>query len=78
MHVGSHVEDIVNCLVFVRGCRRSNTPVEEVINEVEVRLCELMQQMITSPLTGKMFAIQPQEYVTPSEMARSLDSQTFV
>jgi hypothetical protein len=78
MQTGSHVHDIVRCLQFVRESRENKTPAEEVLHEMEVRLCELMHQMITSPLTGKMFAVQPQEQVTEQEALASLKAQTTV
>jgi len=78
MHSGSHVHEIVACLKFLRESRVQQASWQEVSGELEVRLCELMQKMITGPLTGQMFVPSPVEFLSAAEVERSLTEQTTV
>ena len=78
MQTGSHVLEIVECLRFVRESRERETSLQEVTFEIEVRLCELMQRMLTSPLTGQMFVPLPAEFLSETEIQKSLADQTTV
>lgn len=78
MQVGSHVHDILDCLRFVRESRTLGCDVEELRHELEVRLCELMQKMITGPLTGRMFAALPRDFLSHDQVRKSLCEQTVV
>ena len=78
MQTGSHVREIVECLRFVRESRERETSLQEVTFEIEVRLCELMQRMLTGPLTGQMFVPLPAEFLSETEIEKSLADQTTV
>jgi|DEB0MinimDraft_4_1074332.scaffolds.fasta_scaffold187694_2 hypothetical protein len=75
---GSHVHDIVTCLELVRKWKTTNPAHRVLADELEVHLCELMSSMLTSPLTGKMFAALPHEHLSPTEVEASLEAQTAV
>ena len=78
MHSGSHVHEISECLNFVRASRGRNATLQEVAIELEVRLCELMHKMITSPLTGQMFVPSPVEFLSAAQVNKSLLEQTSI
>ena len=78
MQCGSHVHDVVNCLAFMREWKAAHPEGAEAAVEIEVRLSELMRSMITSPLTGKMFAMMPHEQLSPQAVRQSLEDQTHV
>lgn len=78
MQCGSHVHDLIDCLAFLREWKAAHPDAAEAALELEVRLSELMRKMITSPLTGKMFAIMPHEQISPEAAKRSLEEQTRV
>ena len=78
MQVGSHVHDVLECLCFVRESETRGDSVHELRHEMIVRLCELMQKMITGPLTGRMFAAPPHDYLDRADLQKSLVAQTAV
>lgn len=75
---GSHVHDLVACLDVLHRWKEANPAHAELAVELEVHLCELMQAMITSPLTGKMFASLPHDHLTQEAVDASLAAQTAV
>jgi drug/metabolite transporter superfamily protein YnfA len=75
---GSHVHELVGCLEIVQQWQAKHPAHAELATELEVHLCELMQSMITSPMTGKMFAPPPHAFRTQAELDASLAAQTAV
>ena len=80
MQTSSHIHELVDCLKAVRAARvrDSSSAEQEALHDVEVRLCELMQKMLTGSLTGQMFAPLPHELLSASDIKDSLVDQTTV
>ena len=80
MQTGSYIHDLVDCLKAVRQARvdGGSSAEEEALHDVDVRLCELMQKMLTGSLTGQMFAPLPHELLSASGIQHSLVDQTTV
>ena len=80
MQTGSHIYDLVNCLKAVCQVRVNggSSAGQEALHDVDVRLCELMQKMLTGSLAGQMFAPLPHELLSASDIQHSLVDQTTV
>ncbi len=76
MNTGSHVHDVLSCVEFVRAWQARHPAHAELATELDVRLCELMQRLITGGLTGQLFVSPPRP--TEAQMEASLAAQTVL
>lgn len=76
MIAGSLVHDVLACVECVRAWQACHPAHAELATELDVRLCELMQRMLTGGLTGQLFASPP--HPTEAQMEASLAAQTVL
>ena len=75
----SLVMDVVACIDMVSRARStvaSDSEAGEALHSVHTQLCALMQSMLSSPLTGRMFAPIPAAIIPYEQQRQSLYEQT--
>lgn len=75
----SLIMDVVACIDIVARARTtvdSESEAGEALHSVHTNLCALMQSMLSSPLTGRMFAPMPAAIIPYEVQRQSLYEQT--
>ena len=77
------VENVIRITTLVEKYRddkashKDIVQVHENFNDIHVHLCELLSAMIASPLSGRLFLVTPEGYVSAETQKASLE-QNFV
>lgn len=76
------VEELIDIVKFLKASRdrvretpSTQNEMHEILDDLDLKLCNLMTSMISSPLTGRILMPTPASYVTQDQIQEGIRSQ---